>query len=52
LPSCLVDLVVAVGADHLAVVGIGRRELVDLHELGRLGEGGAVIPASLSYMRK
>ena len=38
----LVDLVVAVRADHRAVRrDLHDAELVDLHELGRLGEGGA-----------
>jgi hypothetical protein len=38
----LVDLIVAVGADHRAVRrDLHDAELVDLHELGRLGEGGA-----------
>jgi hypothetical protein len=38
----LVDLVVAVGAHHVPVRGdLHDAELVDLHELGRLGEGGA-----------
>jgi hypothetical protein len=44
----LVDLVVLVGADHRPV---GRDlhdgQLVDLHELGRLGEGGAGHAAEL-----
>ena len=38
----LVDLIVLVLADHVAVRrDLDDRQLVDLHELGRLGEGGA-----------
>ena len=42
------DLVVVVGADH-RLVGrdLDDRDLVDLHELGRLGEGGAGHPGEL-----
>ena len=44
----LVDLVVAVGADHRPVRrDLHDAELVDLHELGRLGEGGARHPGEL-----
>jgi hypothetical protein len=44
----LEDLVVAVRADHRAVRrDLHDAELVDLHELGRLGEGGARHPGEL-----
>src|SRR5919198_814258 len=44
----LVDLIVAVVADHGAVRrDLHDAELVDLHELGRLGEGGARHPGEL-----
>src|SRR3954469_970615 len=44
----LVDLIVLVLADHRTVRGdLDDRQLVDLHELGRLGEGGAGHPREL-----
>jgi hypothetical protein len=47
-PLGLEDLVVLVRADHRAVRrDLHDAELVDLHELGRLGEGGARHPGEL-----
>ena len=44
----LVDLVVVVGTDHRPVgVDLDHRDLVDLHELGRLGERGPGHPGEL-----
>ena len=44
----LVDLVVVVGPDHRPVgLDLDHRHLVDLHELGRLGERGPGHPAEL-----